>query len=92
MILQALGLIGIATLLFICVLLSLKRNTQTFLVVGQYVFRWMAALLVIILALRILTATDLMTANLARNVNSIVFLAIVGGIVWSVRHHGRKDH
>lgn len=87
--LQIIGIIGMATLLFICINLSRPRNTRAFLAVGQDVFRWIAVLLCDLIALRTLTGWHLVSTEFARTVNSIVFLVVVGGIVWSVSRHGR---
>lgn len=87
--LQIVGIIGMATLLFICITLSLTRNTRVFVAVGQDVFRWLAVLLCDLIALRTLTGWHLVSTEFARTINSIVFLVVVGGIVWNVSRHGR---
>lgn len=91
MILQAFGVLGLVTLLFICFILSQPRNLQKFVVVGQDVFKWMAVVLFFTLFARVLSMFHLVNTSTARNLTSAIFILSVAGIVWSVYRHGTNN-
>lgn len=87
--LQIIGFVGMATLLFVCLVLSRTQNTHYFLVAGQDVLRWFALLLSCLIVGRLVSVFHLTPVSLVRSVNSIIFIGVVGGIIWSVWRHGR---
>lgn len=91
MALQLIGIVCMATLLFICAMLSRARNTHYFNAAGQDVFKWLALVLAAFIVSRVLVMTDFANSEVARNLNSLVFAATILGIMWSVYRHGRTS-
>lgn len=89
MLLQIAGIVGIATMLILCVFLAQKKNTKHFVTVGQSVFAWLGATLSIFLCTRLVAISHALTIDEARTVNSIAFIACVIGILITVYAHGR---
>lgn len=89
-VLQFLGTIGIITLGTICLMLSLDKNKHLILISGQSIFKWMSLTLITVAISRTLSFVNILPSVISRNVNSIVFLVSVVGIVWSVASHVRS--
>jgi hypothetical protein len=91
MFLQYAALVCMATVMVLCILLAQHKQTKLFLVVGQYVFSWLAFAVGGFVLTRFLVLFHLINTFQARTTNSIIFIFVVIGILVTVYSHGRTN-